>query len=79
MPAPAALITTVSGAAAIATIAIPYPGFTGVIYLIPTGAFTGVTSGTADGVNFPIGATFTAVVGKVMTLVFDGLKWYANI
>lgn len=80
MPKPKALVTTVSGTAAIGTIDIPWPGFTGFIRYIPTGAFTGTTgatSGTA-GTAYPIGLAFTAVVGKVLDLTFDGQKWYPS-
>lgn len=78
MPAPNALITTVSGTVAVTTIAIPWSGFTGKITYIPTGAFTGATSGTATDTAKPIGLAFTAVVGKALDLTFDGLKWYPN-
>lgn len=77
MPAPLAQITTVSGAAAISTIALPWPGFTGAITLIPTGAFTMATGGTADAVNKPIGkAMAAATVGLPITVFFDGNMWY---
>lgn len=76
MPAPAAYITTVSGTVAIATIALPYPGFTGCIKYIPTGAFTGVTSGVSDGTNQAIGLAFSTTVGKVLELCYDGAKWW---
>jgi len=78
MPAPSALISTVSGTVAITTIAVPWPGFTGKISYIPTAAFTGATGGTADGTNMPIGLAFTAVIGKVLDLSFDGAKWYPS-
>lgn len=78
MPAPTALITTVSGTVAVTTIATPWAGFTGRITYIPTGAFTGATSGTATDTAKPIGLAFTAVVGKALDLVFDGLKWYPS-
>lgn len=78
MPAPKALISTVSGSIAITTIQVPWPGFTGTIKYIPTGAFTGATSGSATDTAKPIGLAFTAVVGKVLTLDFDGTKWYPS-
>ena len=73
-----ALITTVSGTAAMATIDLPWPGFTGEIKYIPTAAFTGVTGGTATDTAKPIGLAFTAVIGKVLTMAFDGLKWWPS-
>lgn len=78
MPAPASLITTVSGTNAISTIAIPYAGFQGTIKYIPTAAFTGATGGSSDAVNKPIGKAFTAVAGKVLDLTFDGFNWYPS-
>jgi hypothetical protein len=78
MTAPRALISTISGTAAMATIQQPWPGFTGIIVYIPTGAFTGVTSGTASGLNLPIGLAFTAVVGKALIMACDGFKWFPN-
>lgn len=78
MPAPKARITTVSGTAAISTIAIPWPGFTGSITYIPTGLFTGVTGGTADGTNFPIAVAFAAGVSRALILTFDGSSWFPN-
>ena len=76
MPAPRALITTVSGTVAIANIAVPWPGFTGSIKYIPTGAFTGTTSATG-GAGY-IGKAFTAVAGKVLELDYDGQFWYPS-
>lgn len=76
--APKALITTVSGTAALTTIDLPWPGFTGFIILIPTAAFTGATGGTATDTSKPIGLAFTAVVGKALMMVFDGTKWWPN-
>ncbi len=78
MPAPNALITTVSGTAAMTTIGIPWPAFTGVIKYIPTAAFTGATGGTATATALPIGLAFTAVIGKVLDLTCDGIKWYPS-
>lgn len=74
-------ITKVSGTAEMTTIAVP-AGFRGTIALIPTGAFTGATGGTAayDGTSdtIPIGKAFTAVAGKVLYLTTDGLLWYPS-
>lgn len=73
--------TIVSGTNAMTLIKVP-AGFRGSIILIPTGAFTGATGGTAayDGVNdtIPIGLAFTAVVGKALILSTNGLLWYPN-
>lgn len=78
MPAPNALITVVSGTVAVTTIALPYPGFTGVIKYIPTGAFTGATGGTATDTVKPVKIAFTAVSGRVLELVCDGSFWYPS-
>ena len=59
----------VSGAAAIDTLLPPFPGFIGEVTLIPDGAFTTVATGN-------IGAAATAVVGRAISMVFDGTKWY---
>jgi len=59
----------VSGAAAIANLIPPFPGFIGEITLIPDGAFTTVATGN-------IGAASTAVVGRAAAVIFDGTKWY---
>src|SRR5258708_1218628 len=80
MPAPKALVSTVSGTVAVGTIAIPWPNFTGFIRYIPTAAFTGTTGATSGvaGTDYPIGLAFTAVIGKVLDLTFDGNKWYPS-
>ncbi len=77
-PAPTALVTTVSGTAAMTTIGLPWPGFTGFIIFIPTGAFTGATGGTATATALPIGLAFQAVVGIALVLVCDGANWYPS-
>jgi hypothetical protein len=59
----------VSGAAALDTLVPPFPGFIGEVTLIPDGAFTTVATGN-------IGAAATAVVGRAISMVFDGTKWY---
>lgn len=67
----------VSGAAAMTSIALPWPGFAGEIVLIPTGAFTGALGGAA---GVAIGLAFTAVVGKALTMTYSpsaGL-WYPS-
>ena len=78
MPAPLAMVSTVSGSTAITTIGIPWPGFTGFIKYIPTGAFTGATGGVATASALPIGLAFTAVVGRVLELTCDGKKFYPS-
>lgn len=78
MPAPKARVTTVSGTAQITLIPLPWTGFTGTISYIPTGAFTGATGGSATAVNKPVGLAFTAVIGKVLELTFDGTLWYPS-
>ena len=64
----------VTGTAAIATI-VPAlgPGFSQVLFIIPAGAFTTVTTGN-------IGLAATAVAGRLMTLVYDKTlaKWYPS-
>ena len=75
---PLGAIQKVSGVAAITLIPLPYTGFVGQIHFIPTGAFTGATGGAATATNKPIGLAFTAVVGKVLTLTYDGDKWYPS-
>lgn len=81
MPAPKAAITTVSATVAITTIDLPWPGFTGTIYYIPTAAFTTTTAGTAgtpNALSFPIGLASTGVIGKVLGMTFDGAKWWPS-
>jgi hypothetical protein len=67
-------ILNVSGTTAIATL-VPHfgGGFSGVVFLVPSGAFTTVTTG-----NIALAAT--AVVGKVMVLVYSASadKWYPS-
>lgn len=71
--APTALISTVSGTAAIDTITLPANDFVGFIILIPTGAFTGTLSGN-------IGKTFTAVAAKALIMTYSAVtgKWYPS-
>lgn len=68
----------VSGTAACTLITLPYAGFIGDILFIPDAAFTGATGGVQAGLNYPIGKAFTAVVGKTLTMTFDGALWYPN-
>lgn len=49
--------------------------FTGPLFLLPTEAWTTVDTGTGAG---RIAANTTAVVGKVMILVYDGSDWYPS-
>jgi len=78
LPAPLAYIEHVSGTVAITTIALPWPGFTGSIILIPDGVFTTTTAGTSDGTNQAIALASTAVVSKAMIMTYDGTKWYPS-
>jgi hypothetical protein len=57
-----------TGATPIATITVPWPGFTGTIALVPDSAFTTVATGN-------ISLASTAVVNKTLFLAFDGSKW----
>lgn len=70
----------VSGTAAIATIGIPYPGFSGTMNFRPTGIFTWVTGGTPTAVNKAIALAGTAVVGKVLSFFYDPYSalWYPS-
>jgi hypothetical protein len=77
-PNPEAYLTTVSGTAAMATIGLPYIGFTGTIAFRPTAAFTGVTGGTSTSLVGAIGLAFTAVVGKVLFMTYDGSLWWPS-
>lgn len=49
----------------------PPVGFTGPLFLIPTGAWGWVTGGN-------IGLSGTAVAGKLLILVYDGQAWYPS-
>ncbi len=61
----------VTGTTEIATITVPYTGFTGVIFLVATGAWTTATSGN-------IAKAITAVANAVVPLVYNQVtaKWY---
>lgn len=61
----------VSGTTAINTISPPYESFRGSLTFIPTGAFTTTTAG-----NIKIAST--AVVGKALTMIYDGTFWYPS-
>jgi hypothetical protein len=61
----------VSGTAAIDTIFLASTSFRGSVTIIPDGAFTLVTGGN-------IGKASTAVVGRTMTLHYDGSFWYPS-
>lgn len=77
-PAPLAYLSTISGTAAMSTIGLPYIGFTGTIAFRPTAAFTGVTGGTSTSLVGAIGLAFTAVIGKVLFMTYDGALWYPS-
>lgn len=47
------------------------PGFTGPLFLIPTGAWTFATGGN-------IALSGMAVAGKLLVLVYDGQVWYPS-
>lgn len=49
--------------------------FTGPLFLLPLGAWTTVDTGTGAG---SIRKASTAVVGQLMTLVFDGEEWWPS-
>lgn len=61
----------VTGTDVVKTINLPYTGFVGRIDIIPDGAFTTDTSGN-------IAISSTAVVGKILTMIYDGSKWYPS-
>lgn len=77
-PAPVAYLTVISGALALTSIDLPWLGFTGTIALRPTGAFTGATGGTTTSSTGAIGLAFTAVVGKILFMTYDGALWYPS-
>ena len=64
--APTALITHVTGVAAIATITPPYPEFTGVIFLIADGAWSWTAAG-----NITVASTTVATAGKAYPFLYD--------
>jgi len=68
---PTGMIFHVTGTTAIATINLPFTGFTGTITIIPDGAFTTTTAGN-------IALASTAVVSKALTMTYDGTKWYPS-
>lgn len=73
--APTKLVTVITGTAGIATITPPSPlsSGSGFIILIPSAAFTTVTSG-----NIALGTT--AVVGKALIMTYNSTtaKWYPS-
>lgn len=70
---PQGLITVVSGALAITGITIPYATFSGMIMMVPTGAFTWTVATN-------IALAGTAVVGKWLGMVYlpSTVKWYPS-
>jgi hypothetical protein len=62
----------VSGTTTIQQINLPYVGFTGSIIIIPDGVFALSTAGGNIGLNT------NAVVGKALTLTYDGAKWWPS-
>jgi len=77
-PAPVAYLTVISGALALTTIGLPWEGFTGTVAFRPTGAFTGATGGTSTSLVGAIGLAFTAVVGKILFMTYDGALWWPS-
>jgi len=61
----------VTGTTSIATINLPYTGFTGAITIIPDGIFATTTAGN-------IAIVSTAVVSKALIMTYDGTKWYPS-
>lgn len=70
---PTGPIFHVTGTTAIATINLPFTGFTGTITLIPDGIFTTTTAGN-------IALASTAVVSRALTMTYDTgtSKWYPS-
>jgi hypothetical protein len=77
-PAPVAYLTVISGTNQLTSIDLPWLGFTGTIAFRPTGAFTGATGGTSTSSTGAIGLAFTAVVGKILLMTYDGALWYPS-
>lgn len=69
---PVGLIHAISGTLAITGITVPYPGFQGLIILIPQAAFTWTAATN-------IGLAGTAVIGKAIIMTFDGTKWWPSV
>lgn len=67
------MIHHVTGTGTISTIAVPYEGFCGPIFLIPDGIFSWDTAG-----NIALGGV--ATVGKAVAFLFDrkSNKWYPS-
>lgn len=63
-------IHKVSGTATVQSIQAP-PGFTGPLFLIPMGSWGWGTAGN-------IGLSGTAIVGRLLILVYDGQVWYPS-
>jgi hypothetical protein len=77
-PAPVAYLTVISGTNQLTSIDLPWLGFTGTVAFRPTGAFTGATGGTSTASTGAIGLAFTAVVGKILLMTYDGALWYPS-
>jgi len=71
--APVSQIFHVSGATTIDTITVPDNFTNGLIHIIPDATFSTSTSGN-------IAIASTAVIGKVLTMVYDSVqtKWYPS-
>lgn len=70
---PTSVATVVSGAEAFTGITIPYEGFAGPIFIMPTGAFTWTTATN-------IAVAGTAVVGRLLIFWYNPItaKWYPS-
>jgi hypothetical protein len=67
---PTHAIHKVSGTSLIQSILAP-PGFTGPLFLIPTAGWGWGTSGN-------IALSGTAMAGRLLTLVYDGTRWFPS-
>src|SRR5262245_46215221 len=67
---PTHAIHKVSGTSLIQSILAP-PGFTGPLFLIPLAGWAWGTSGN-------IALSGTAITGRLLTLVYDGTRWYPS-
>jgi hypothetical protein len=73
---PTGAIFPLTGTTSCTLISIPYVGWTGVIIMIPAGAASFATGGTATGLSYPIGASFTASANVPIVATFNGSQWF---
>lgn len=73
--APTHMVHRITGAAAIATITPPDPGFCGLVILISVGAFTWTAAG-----NIQLASSAAAVPGRMYTFFYNPVtqKWYTH-